>query len=174
VDFQNDGEGTAHKAEVSVFLPDGIPFPASGTLNITATVKQQNMFFERYKVATENSRNTYQFVTTNVHHGEIITTQRKIIFRMPVIDLPGTNNPDNTESLRHGKISFTLQTSGDRTQVPECMYSDISIVFYSTIKGGLKQNPPIVDHTLTRRRCSHTNPLPDCPRYSKAGGPDIR
>lgn len=174
VDFQNDGEGTAPKAEVSVFLPDGIPFPASGTLNITATVKQQNMFFERYKVAIENSRNTYQFVTANVHHGEIITTQRKIIFRMPVIDLPGTNNPDNTESLRHGRISFTLQTSGDRTQVPECMYSDISIVFYSTIKGGLKQNPPIIDHTLTRRRCSHTNPLPDCPRYSKAGGPDIR
>lgn len=174
VDFQNDGEGAAPKAEVSVFLPDGIPFPASGTLNITATVKQQNVLFERYTVATENSRNSYQFVTASVHGDGTIITQRKIIFRMPAIYLPGTNNPDNTESLRHGKISFTLHTSGDKTQIPECMYSDISIVFYSTIKGGLKQNPPIIDHTLTRRTCSHTNPLPACPRYSKAGGPDTR
>jgi len=175
VDFQNDGEYSTPNAKVTVYLPDGIPFPTSGFLNITARVKEQDISFEKYKVANENSRNTYQFVTTTAHEaGGITSTYRSIIFRMPAIQLPGTGNSPANENLRHGRISFTLNTSEDIMQIPECMYSGIKIVFYSIIEGRQKENFPIRDHTLTRRTCSHTNPLPACPRYSKAGGPDTR
>jgi uncharacterized repeat protein (TIGR01451 family) len=60
VEFQNDGEGVAEKVKVTVFLPEGIPFPSSGSLNITATAMQQDLPFEKYNAVTENSRNTYQ------------------------------------------------------------------------------------------------------------------
>ncbi len=167
VDFQNDGEGIAQKAKVTVFIPDGIPFPSSGSLSITATVKQKKMFFEKYTAAIENSRNTYQFVTTRIHdRSGVFFTRRNIIFRMPDIQLPGTLSEPANDSLRHGRISFTLFTSKDKDQIPECMYSDISIVFYNTIRGMQKANPQIQDHTLTRRNCFHVNPLPACPRIS--------
>ena len=176
VDFQNDGEDSTPKAKVTVYLPDGIPFPTSGLLNITAREKEQDISFEKYKVENENSRNTYQFVTTREHKAGVTFTYRSIIFRMPDVQLPGTRfQPQPTNgSLRHGRISFTLYTSNNRDQIPECMYSGIKIVFYSTIEGRQKENSPIRDYTLTRRNCSHTNPLPACSRYSKAGGPDTR
>jgi uncharacterized repeat protein (TIGR01451 family) len=166
VDFQNDGEGIAQNVKVTVFIPEGIPFPSSDLLNITAMIKQQNLVFEKYTVATENSRNTYQFVTTRIHEHGTIFTRRNIIFRMPGIQLPGTLNQPANESLRHGRISFTLHTSKDKNQIPECMYSDISIVFYNTIQGMQKENPRIQDYTLTRRECSHVKHLPACSRLS--------
>lgn len=173
VDFQNDGEGIAQKVKVTVFLPEGIPFPSSGLLNITATAMQQDLPFERYTAATENSRNTYQFVTTRIHRsGDIIFTQRKIIFMMPGINLPGTISQPVSELLRHGNISFTLNTESNKDLIPQCMYSDISIVFFSFIQKRLVELAPIRDHYLTRKRCEHfSGGLPSCPRVSKEGGP---
>jgi hypothetical protein len=176
VEFQNDGKGIAQKVQVTVFLPEGIPFPSSGLLNITATVKQKGLLFEKYTVPTENSRNTYQFVITRIHRaGEVIFTQRKIIFRMPGIDLPGTSSQPTHELLRHGNISFTLKTEANEDQIPECMYSDISIVFSSFIRKQLMPLAPIRDHILIRKDCKHIpGDLPPCPRSSREGGPDPR
>jgi uncharacterized repeat protein (TIGR01451 family) len=175
VDFQNDGEGVAQNVKVTVFIPEGIPFPSSGLLNITAMVKQQDPLFEKYTVATENFRNTYQFVTTRIHKSGVIHTQRKIIFRMPGIQLPGKINQPANELIRHGNISFTLYTHKNRDSIPNCMYSDISIVFSSLMQNRLRELDPIWDYSLTRKYCKHIPAnQPPCSRYSVNGGPETR
>ena len=165
ITFHNDGKGKAVSVIATVVVPDGILLPSPDKFNITSTVSRKPIKFE--KVLSGLGPNTYEVVTA--------AGQRKIIFRMTNIDLPGVNTSKAARKdmlLRHGTISFTLNTiskkSTDLTtnDIPSCLYSDISIVFISSVRAGEETpNAPVMGWDLIRKNCSSIYPFPPpCPR----------
>jgi len=152
INFQNDGKGDARDVEVTVGVPQGIQLPSPGLLNVKSTISRKSIVFKEKNDRNIKSSNTYELVTSG--------GQRKIIFTMPNIKLPGTSKLVNRRDalLRHGTISFTLNTISKKSNVPgnsikECMYSDVSIVFFSLRGTEVIKNTPITDYDLIREDC---------------------
>jgi hypothetical protein len=143
VDFQNDGYGPARHVELIVSIPEGIKLPTD-FLNITSTISQVNIQFKKWSILNPDEKYTYELK----HKGAI----QLIIFRMNKISLAGA--PDDI-SLRHGTILFTLNTVSDRTKIDQCMYSDLSIVFTSLVRGGELKNPAIKKYDIISKNCKH-------------------
>ena len=151
IEFHNEGPGDAKDIEVTVTVPDGIKFP---TLLSTASLLVNGV----PRLFTPNfGDNNYT----------LKPAQRKIVFKMNNIFLKGTVNQKNA-SKRVGYIFFDLKTNPFPQDIPQCMYTDISIVFIN--RNGTR-NAPFVHAALIRRNCSIASP---CSRFSPAGGPDTR
>ncbi len=166
ITFINDGPGVAVDIDITAWIPAGIELPASGSLKIESTISRKKTYFEK-KSLNNRLPNTYEIVN--------IGEERKIVFHMPGIALPGTFKNKRDVMMRHGLISFKLKTikAAQNTQSQdklECMYSDVSIVFTSFVGGVKRPGRPITDSDLVRRDCFPIVPNPHhpCPRVPRA------
>lgn len=152
IEFHNEGPGDAKDIEVTVTVPDGIKFPtllSNASLFVNGVAKP-------FTLTIGDNNYTLKPIP-----------ERKIVFKMKNIFLKGTVNEKNA-SKRVGYIFFNLKTNPYPQDIPQCMYTDISIVFIN--RNGTR-NAPFVGNALIRRNCSIASP---CSRFSPAGGPNTK
>ncbi|HAO46159.1 MAG TPA: hypothetical protein PLZ45_12375 [Ferruginibacter sp.] len=145
--IENEGPGTAKHVSVAVTIPEGITIPSLITnayVSINGSTKQFKLFGQGVK---------YSYMVSG----------RTITFIMQDVGLKGRLRTKFPEE-RKARIWFSLRTNATGP-IPECLYTDISIVFTNEDNS---RNKPIKAFDLVRTNCSSTNP---CPRSSKAGGP---
>lgn len=168
VTFRNDGDGDAKHVEVTVLVPEGIQLSSSQILNVKSTVSRKSIVFSKKPVFGRIPLNTYEIISNG--------TDRKIVFTMTDIKLPGVATSEASKKdflLRQGAISFTLNTIADphdshiASDKLSCMYSDVSIVFTSFVRGR-ESTSTITGWDLVRGKCNIASPLPPpCPRKAK-------
>lgn len=164
VNFQNDGKGVATTVEATVTIPKGIDLPISGPGSITSIVGGKTITFTKKTTGgIIKSEATYEVVS----NGGL----KQIIFRLPGIKLPGTSEERTNSSKRHGNIKFTLYSIPKKnkefpllTQVPSCMYSDVSIRFFSMREGRETEVDRKTGSCLLRSKCNWVIPAPPCIR----------
>jgi hypothetical protein len=148
--IENEGPGNAKHVEVAVTIPEGVTIP---TL-ITNAFAYVNGSTKQFKLFGQGSKYSY------------MVWGRKITFIMQDVGLKGRLGTKNPEE-RKAKVWFSLKTN-TTGPIPECLYTDISIVFTNEDNS---RNKAIKASDLIRTSCSSTSP---CDRNSKAGGPDPR
>lgn len=164
VNFQNDGPGVATSVEATVTIPRGIDLSVSGPGPITSIVGGKTIpFTKKTTGGIIKSGATYEIVS----NGGL----KQIIFRLPGIKLPGTKEERRNSSKRHGNIKFTLYSIPKKnkefpplTEVPSCMYSDVSIRFFSMREGRETEVDRKTGSCLLRSKCNGIIPAPPCNR----------
>lgn len=149
VSFVNEGEGKAGKIEATVTIPEGFQFPPQN-FKPSLNIKGRPVVLFNQQLIPDNFQRSSGYTYT-------ILPGRKIFFSMPGINLPGTVLNKDIKG-RTGLITFNLTTLHSPAQIPSCMFSYISIVFYNNTNDK-RGNPPVNKWNLLTRDCGYNCPL---------------